>query len=43
MYQCIGYENLFGLFIKSENKNIQNINLIGLAGFVSVSNDYYNG
>jgi len=42
MEQCIGYEVLFARFIHCfDNKII--INPFGLSGFVSVSNDVYNG
>lgn len=42
MEQCIGYEVLFANFINCfDNKII--LNPIGLSGFVSVSNDAYNG
>jgi hypothetical protein len=45
MHQCIGYENLFGLFINSIKKyEIININPIGLSGFLSVTNnEFFNG
>jgi hypothetical protein len=46
MNNCIGYEVLFGIFIHSENihpTNIVIIDPIGLCGFLSVSNDFYNG
>lgn len=46
MLNCIGYEVLFAEFIKQINQNNENINnyqIIGLAGYVSVSNDFYNG
>jgi len=50
MHNCIGFEVLFSIFLKtidameSTNKTkIININPIGLAGNVSVSNDFYNG
>jgi hypothetical protein len=47
MIKCIGFEVLFSIFLKtmeSTNKTkIVNINPIGLAGNVSVSNDFYNG
>jgi len=42
MHNCIGYENLFANFLIYE-ENIISINPIGLQGFVSVSNDFYNG
>ena len=43
MKQCIGYEVLFANFIKTQNNNISNFDVIGVEGSVSVSNDYYNG
>ena len=43
MENCIGYEVLFALFINTLNNNIQNIEQIGLDGYVSVSGDYYSG
>lgn len=47
MIKCIGFEILFSIFLKTieaRNKTkIVNINPIGLAGNVSVSNDFYNG
>lgn len=43
MKQCIGYEVLFANFIKIQNINIINYDLIGVEGSVSVSNDYYSG
>ena len=42
MEQFIGYEVLFAKFINCFNDKII-LNPIGLAGFVSVSNDKYNG
>lgn len=43
MKQCIGYENLFANFIKSQNISVISLKSIGLEGPVSVSTDYYNG
>jgi hypothetical protein len=45
MISYIGYEVLFAEFIKSQEKTINkiSINPIGLKGYVSVSNDFYNG
>jgi hypothetical protein len=46
MFNCIGYEILFGLFINSkttEKYEKKIINPIGLEGHVSVSNDFYKG
>ena len=44
MVNCIGYEILMGEYIKIlHNKNIVFVNTIGLAGYVSVSYDLYNG
>lgn len=45
MINCIGYENLFASFIKTENKQnqLKILEPIGLAGYVSVSNDFYSG
>lgn len=46
MNNCIGYEVLFGIFIHSENihpTNLVIVEPIGLCGFLSVSNDFYNG
>jgi hypothetical protein len=43
MHQCIGYEVIFAEFIKNENSIINCINPIGVMGFISVSNDFYNG
>jgi hypothetical protein len=45
MKNFIGYEVLFSDFIKEncEDENICNYSIIGLAGYVSVSNDFYNG
>lgn len=42
MHACIGYEILFANFLRSK-QNVINVNPIGLAGWVSVSNDYYDG
>lgn len=43
MLEFIGYEVLFAEFIKTLPENKININPIGLKGYVSVSNDLYNG
>jgi hypothetical protein len=44
MFSCIGYENLFSIFIRSINlEKIKNVNPIGLEGYVSVSKDFYRG
>jgi len=43
MKNCIGYEMLFGIFIKAENKIIKNIDPIGLEGYVSVAKEFYSG
>ena len=43
MVLCIGYEVLFAQFIKMQPYKKRIITPIGLKGFVSVSNDFYNG
>jgi hypothetical protein len=43
MINCIGYEVLFAIFIKSQNTNVINLNPIGLEGFVSVEKEFYSG
>lgn len=43
MKNCIGYEILFGIFIKTETKVIKNIDPIGLEGYVSVAKEFYSG
>ena len=43
MIQCIGYENLFAIFIKTENKQVKIIDPIGLDGYVSVAREFYSG
>ena len=43
MIQCIGYEILFGIFIKTENKQLKIIDPIGLDGYVSVAREFYSG
>ena len=44
MVNCIGYEVLFGKFIETLiNRNITVLETIGIQGFISVSNDFYNG
>jgi len=41
MYQCIGYEVLFAIFLKeTKPNNIINLNKIGVNGYISVSNDF---
>lgn len=41
MYQCIGYEVLFAMFLKeAKPNNIINLNKIGVNGYISVSNDF---
>jgi hypothetical protein len=41
MIKCIGYEVLFAMFLKQNNKNnIIHLNKIGVNGYISVSNDY---
>ena len=41
MFQCIGYEVLFALFLKlPKNNNIIHLNKIGVNGYISVSNDF---
>lgn len=43
MEKCIGFENLFAQFIKTIPEKVQSHKIIGLAGNVSVSTDFYNG
>ena len=43
MVNCIGYEILFSIFIKSQCATIINLNPIGLEGFVSVAKEFYSG
>ena len=43
MIHCIGYENLFAIFIKTENKQIKALDQIGLEGYVSVARELYSG
>lgn len=43
MVSCIGYEVLFAEFIRTLPGIKINVNPIGLKGYVSVSNDFYNG
>jgi hypothetical protein len=43
MINYIGYEVLFAEFIKENCPNVDNYKIIGLAGYLSVSNDFYNG
>jgi hypothetical protein len=41
MFQCIGYEVLFALFLKlSKHNKIVHLNKIGVNGYISVSNDF---
>ena len=43
MKNCIGYEILFAIFIKTENKNIKMLDPIGLDGYVSIAREFYSG
>ncbi len=43
MRNCIGYEVLFSIFIKTVNIQITHINPIGLDGHVSISKEFYSG
>lgn len=43
MKNCIGYEVLFAIFIKTETKVIKNVDPIGLEGYVSVAKEFYSG
>jgi hypothetical protein len=43
MINCVGYEVLFAIFIKTEKIQITPINPIGLDGYVSVSKEFYCG
>lgn len=44
MVDCIGYEVLFAIFVKTQNENIiKMLDIIGVEGNISVSNDYYSG
>jgi hypothetical protein len=43
MINCIGYEVLFAIFIKTERRMIINLNPIGLEGYVSVAKEFYSG
>ena len=43
MINCIGYENLFANFIKTENKELKRLDPIGLEGYVSVAKKFYSG
>jgi hypothetical protein len=44
MHNCEGYELIFASFINSiSDMPINNLNPIGLAGYLSVSTDFYNG
>ena len=41
MYQCIGYEVLFAMFLKEvKSNNIIHLNKIGVNGYISVSHDF---
>lgn len=41
MFQCIGYEVLFAIFLKEPKlNNIIHLNKIGVNGYISVSNDF---
>ena len=41
MFQCIGYEVLFGMFLNlPKNNNVIHLNKIGINGYISVSNDF---
>jgi hypothetical protein len=41
MYNCIGYEVLFAMFLKlPKNNKIIHLNKIGVNGYISVSNDF---
>lgn len=43
MINYVGYEILFAEFVKTQSFPIINIDPIGLKGYVSVSNDFFNG
>jgi hypothetical protein len=43
MINCIGYENLFAVFIKTEKTQIKSLDPIGLDGYVSVAREFYSG
>jgi hypothetical protein len=43
MMSYIGYEVLFAEFIKTQEINKNNVSPIGLKGYVSVSNEFFNG
>jgi hypothetical protein len=43
MINCIGYEVLFAIFIKSETDFVIHLDPIGLEGFVSIANEFYSG
>lgn len=43
MINCIGYEVLFSIFIKTQNKQMKILDPIGLEGYVSVANEFYSG
>lgn len=41
MFQCIGYEKLFAMFLKEHKpNNVIHLNKIGISGYISVSNDF---
>ena len=41
MFECIGYEVLFAMFLKiPKGNNIIHLNKIGVNGRISVSNDF---
>lgn len=41
MIKCIGYEELFAIFLKQNKKNnVIHLNKIGVNGYISVSNDF---
>ncbi len=44
MYQCIGYEVLFSMFVKTvTDVDVKPLTQIGVEGVIAVSADYYNG
>ncbi len=43
MINCIGYEVLFAIFIKTQNKQMKILDPIGLEGYVSVAREFYSG
>jgi hypothetical protein len=41
MFECIGYEVLFAMFLKlPKNNKVIHLNKIGVNGYISVSNDF---